>query len=671
MADPQFVPLDPNAQYDEQPGAPAPTPPAGGGFVPLPPDATYDTGGAIPSAVAAAAGSNLTAHPGPPQMEGPLRDPAMIASGVAKGAITGMGALGDLTDYGQGLVARYLHDPLYRAITGNNPPGAPPPPGIFSSSSLLAGPRAVGAVDNPALTPQDNRERNITAGSEGMGGAIPYLPLGGISAGRALLGGTLGGVAGEQAAEAFPDHPVLARTIGNLAVGGAVGGAPRAAPNETEQAFTRLGITNPLPGDVLGGWRQKLTARAGDMPAGGAVRAQQANVIDQWGRAVDDIAGNIAGPGGAPQTAQQAGQALQQSSTNWLGRFNNYSRQLWGDVDMAIPPGTPTPVTNYARTLNDVASSMPAAPATGRVLQSDFTRNLLDGLIADVQRGPLDWQSVSAIRTRIGSMITDPQLIGGPNVTELRRIYGALSSDMQAAARAQGPTAQQAFDNASTFTRTGHDYIDSTISNFIGRRGAVGPGGIEPEAAYSNAMADARLGGTLLQNVRNGMPEAADQLGAYELRARGQATPGQQGVPGQGQTWSPTTFVTRTNPGNLSREATDALFPGVQNQLDDLRTTAGAMRETERAVNRSGTGPYLATKELLDVLRNAGVAGAGGYAAAGWPGAVAGAVGGAVSPFIPGALGAWLSLRAPRNYSGLLQQPARSYGGIAAPTSGP
>jgi hypothetical protein len=681
MADPVPVLVDPNAQYDQGVTPPAIAPPSTPlDFTPVAPDAKYDTGGAIASAVQQLSADNLRDRTiGGPQYQGDYRDPLLLASSALKGAATGMGGPADMIGGGVDWLGSKLSPtpaaPDYR-------PPAPAPgqritPGPFSmfgmpnSAAWLNPLRSAGAVDNPALTPQNQRERNIVATGEGGGGAIAALPLGGISPVRGLISGGAGGYAGEQLANMFPDHPILARTIGNLAVGGALGGAPRAGPTAAGEAFDRLGITSALPADTTGSrFRQWLTPKIADMPMGGGVRNRMEQTVDQWGNAVDRTAADIAGPQGVATSPQMVGQRIQDATNAELGRLNGIERTNYANVDMHMPARQPVGMTNYAQELNDVMSTMPALPNAAARTQSDFIRGLQADMIADARLGRPDWQSLSNYRTRIGAMITDPQIIGGPTQTELRRIYGALTRDMEAAVGPVGTPARTAWDTAQAGTRDLHAFVDNTASNFVGRRGATGNNLIDPETAYRNAMTDAHLGGSVLQRVRDTMPGAADQIGAYELQSRALSPPGQRANPDVSTPYSPTTFVTNTTGAGrgarLSQGAQDALWPGVTDQINDLRTTGYALRATEKATNRSGTGGYLGARETLEALGNAALYGGGGYAALGWPGAVAGAIGAVAKPLLPGLLGSAAMQRAPRSYSGgVLQIPLRTYGGTA------
>lgn len=158
-----------------------------------------------------------------PQMTGAGRLPAMTASGLVKGLLGGLGAPFSVFQ-GAG------DTPAMRQRVGpGNPWGAPADmtdeelaspatPGPLSSEALQGYGRAAGAVDRPDLVPGTYGERLLAAGAEGVGGALPYAAMGGAPGlAWGLPAAGVGGATGEAAAEAFPDHPHLARFAGNLA----------------------------------------------------------------------------------------------------------------------------------------------------------------------------------------------------------------------------------------------------------------------------------------------------------------------------------------------------------------------------------------------------------------------------------------------------------------------
>jgi hypothetical protein len=616
--------------------------------------------------IASAIGSHLN------QMQGPLRDPAMFASNVAQGALAGAGAVGDLEDWiGNKLKTNvydpYIHPAVKSALTAAF--GAPstnqaytPPDNPLSSTSLVSGGRALGIADRPDLVPQTPGEQYVASIGQGVGGAIPYLPLGGGSL-IPKVGGAVGkvatnlgigaasGGAGEAAAQ-NTDYPDAARAVASLATGGALGllNAPTKV-TPLMQAYQRLGMTPELAGDLGGGKITQLVQKtAAELPGGGGIRDAQRRAVGGFEDALNQTADGL----GASVTPQEAGAALQTHGQNWLDDFKQQSNQKYSVVDQHIPPTTPTPLTNYSQKLSDLTMQAPALPNTMGQLQSGLPSNLLDSLAKDAQIGTPDWQSVRAIRTKVGEMLTDKNLIGTTGYGDLKQLYGSLSSDLDQAAQMQGRAAQNAYNDATSFTRNGHDFIDNTLSKFVGNQNRP----VTPEAAYNAALTGSARGGTMLQSIRDELPDAADELGAAHLRQMSAATPGARPVAGQGPQVSPTTFVTQSN--KLSPEATDALYGGLGQRYQDLQDVAGSMRETERAgANTSGTGRFGTTLGLLAVPASIAEGARRGYelgstlgpVGAGI-GGVAGGVAGAASPFVPGLVGRMIALRHPGNYAG-------------------
>lgn len=584
----------------------------------------------------------------PAQMGGAMRLPAMAGSSLAKGALESAGAIGDLQDFLGRQFSQGVFNPLHRMITGVDPAANPNPAGLtgnpfnstpgpdqgspLNSAHLVGLGQSAGAVNRPDLAPQTTGEHFLSAASEGAGGMLPYLPLaaGGAlaNAGRGLAQGAAAGASGEGAAEMFPRHPDLARAAGAIVgglgagkvlnAGNRVAGAAMGASTPTLDAYRNLGIAPTLAGDVTGSpTLQMIQAYAAKSPGGaGRVHAASDTAVNQWGRALEDTAQGLGNAG----TLQQAGEALQMHGKSWLSDFNNASRSAWTNVDMHIPPTTPVQMRNYGVALADIQNAMPNATATARNLQSPLSRNLLDSLLQDTKAAPLTWQDAKAIRTRIGEKLAEPQLVGDTSHAELKRIYGALTDDLQATAATRGPAATQAFNDAATLTRDGHSFIENTLSRVL--KGDK----ISPEQAASAALTNSGNGGTLLSTIRAEMPAAADELAAYKLRDMGLANSGRQNA--TASALSPGTFV--TDRGKLSPEALNALYgadPAVARRVEDLAAVGAAMRNTERFLNTSNTGAHGATTQALTSIFGAPLAALGGYHAGGLKAAAAAALG--------------------------------------------
>jgi hypothetical protein len=227
---------------------------------------------------------------------------------------------------------------------------------------------------------------------------------------------------------------------------------------------------------------------------------------------------------------------------------------------------------------------------------------------------------------------------GDTSYTDLKRIYGALSDDMEAAVQGQGQPAIDAFNRANTLTREGHDFIDQHLSKWYAPRNAI-----KPSDALNAAFGD---DGEALTAMRQQMPQAADALAAYKLRDMALANPGQQDA--SLIKASPSTFL--TGMAQMTPETRNALFghdAALAQRVQDLRDVSGAMRNTEKTYrNTSGTASSGAMYGALTGLVGALPAGAGVLAAGGGiPRAIATAIGTATVPFLPGYVAGQLTAR--------------------------
>lgn len=147
----------------------------------------------------------------PEQMTGTMRKPAIFGSGMAKGLSDFVGsALGGAAAAGAS------------EANADNPQQYVAP----VATSVASAADTAGLTNRPDLIPQDQTEKTVAAAGQGAGAALPFSLVGGVpGAAWGLLTGATGGATGEVAANAFPNHPELARAGGNLAGGLGIFGA--------------------------------------------------------------------------------------------------------------------------------------------------------------------------------------------------------------------------------------------------------------------------------------------------------------------------------------------------------------------------------------------------------------------------------------------------------------
>lgn len=585
-----------------------------------------------------------------PQMEGVAREVALPASGIAKGALGTVGMPGTLV---QGLVHGYsqlIGQPFAawmatkRGPDGrlHSDPNAPVPPVLsgdnpWTSQAFQDTGRRAGIVDRPDLTPQTPRERYEAAAAEGVGGALPIAATGGLAAVPMALAQGAGAGAGAQfASEAAPGHPILAPLIGGL-LGGKAGGAvlntgtravnaARGVSSPLIDAYDRLGITPALAGDVTGSPALQSIQAYSAKSAGGAGRMDRASrpVVAQFGDAVDRTAADL----GSSRDAIQAGEAAQRSARNWSENvFPQRQAQAWAPVNAAVAPDSHVFLDNYRTALQGINGELGALQQSGGTFLGERAQRLLDSLNTDLPHGaPAYWTEAQRLRSVVGEARGIPEISQSIGDARLGRLYASLSGDMRTTANRYG--AGQAFDDANAVSTAGHAFQTNVLSKII-KSPNPAQESVTPTQATNNLL---NSDGTVLQAVRNEMPDAADELAAYKLRDMALATPGRQNAGGNAT--APGTFLTDLNAMRQSRPgAMEALFPEARHQeaIGDLAHVADSMKQTAALVNASNTAHHNQLGALVGMTA-AIPAAFKGYELGGLPGAIASGVGTAVAP---------------------------------------
>lgn len=428
-------------------------------------------------------------------------------------------------------------------------------------------------------------------------------------------------------------------------------------------AYKALDITPRLAGDVTGsGTWQGLQSTAMRAPGGGRAEKALESTVDEFGNAIERTASRLDPSGATPATTLQgAGETLQDQARQWLTDWRGNSKDAWDAVGAKIPDSTPVDMTGVSAALRNTQAAMPNMPATAKILTDPVFDQLSQSIASDIAASgggaTLPWGDVRAMQQRVGDNLEGSLVAGDPAAAQWKHLYGALSDATGNTAAANGAAAEYA--TARDLTNSGHNYIDTVLKRVINSKNPT-QNSISPEAAASFALGGTSRGGTIVQQIRDEMSDAADALAAYKLRSMGSARP--SATLAAGDTVSPNSYLTGFN--QMTPEAKAALFPDAKTvaDLDNLATVAGSMRDTyQRFGNPSGTGGALlhATPSIAAVT-GAAEGGREGYETGGIPGAVKGALGGALAAgligYAPGYALANLTAR-PR-LTRLLAQPS-------------
>lgn len=451
--------------------------------------------------------------------------------------------------------------------------------------------------------PDDQASRMLfTGGAIAGGSAMP-----GMSPKAALAAAAGGATAGE-----LSDNP--------LAVGlGAM------APAAVSQAGSAVRTAMAKPQDVA--QNVETFKGAGVRPTVGmatentSFRALE-NLVSKFPggvgifrRFAEDMQGKMGAKTATGASAESAGRAVERGVTG-EGGFLDRTKTVWqgleAKVNAKIPPDTGVAPTNAMSALNELATPRAGAEATTRALINPKIAQMRDALAADLQGNPqnglptrqtgtVSYEGLRDIRTRVGSMLEDSLVSGVPG-GELKKLYGALSKDLEAAATAAG--AGKEFARQNQYYSARMERIDNVLSRVIGK-------GRQPEDIFKAVMPTDPNQANKLRAVMRSLEPADRAVVTDAVVARlGKATPGRQND--VGDVFSSDTFLSNWN--RLSPAAKTQLFPDakMRGDLNDIASVASNLKEGAKVfANPSGTAATAAPQALviLGALGNLGVVG--------------------------------------------------------------
>ena len=385
------------------------------------------------------------------------------------------------------------------------------------------------------------------------------LPSAGTMTANAMRLGLRGGDAGRQ---------TLANNIENFAAAGTtptVGqGTERALPQFIESLLAKL------PGSA------NVMARKG------------ADQADEIGLGLSARA-NALSPGA---DAEMAGEAIKRGITGeggWVNRFKETAGKLYDQLDKHVAPDTPIKVSATQKYLQQAVAPTKGAERTTSLLVNPKLREIDSALADDIAaaaNGTLPYEAVKSLRSRVGAMQADANLVSDIPKAELKRLYGALSDDMKAEAF-KTPGGAKAFNRADNFYRDGLGKLDK-IEHVVQKAGG-------PEKVYLAAMSGTKDGATTLRNVMSSLkPSERDVVSATVLNRMGKATAGQQGtnVEGAADRFSASTFLTEWS--KMSPQARSTLFdhkgPKFREDMNKISQVATNLRDGSKVfANASGS----------------------------------------------------------------------------------
>jgi hypothetical protein len=464
----------------------------------------------------------------------PKTNEERLASGVARsigGALTGIGAGESLATNAPGVI-------------------------LEVGKTLAANPvlQTVGAVTSPVaadVTRELGGGQTAQTAAALAGGVAPTLATAGAVAG--VRGAFRGGETGRQ---------TVARNV---------------------ETFERAGTT-PTVGQATEGRIQQATETALSRAPGGAGK-----IISKAEKLAEDLAANIeakatrlAGRTSAETTGRKISAAIT-GQGGFTDQFASQKTSLYNVLDRLVPADSPATVTNTQSALKRLTQVDPGAPATTARLVNPKIKQIADDIASDAATGAVPYSALKELRTRIGEQL-DSGLVSDVPQKQWKALYGALSEDLRAAARAAGPAAERAFNRANNYTRAGYKRLE-VLDDVVQKAGG-------PESVFKAATSGTAEGATKLRAVMQSLDDDGRRaVSATVLRRLGRSINSQQDE--LGERFSTETFLTSWN--KLSPEAKKTLFGRFGDQyskdIDAISKVASNLRKGSKVyANPSGTG---------------------------------------------------------------------------------
>jgi hypothetical protein len=363
-----------------------------------------------------------------------------------------------------------------------------------------------------------------------------------------------------------------------------------ASPQQLYQDFTEAGI-RPSAGAVSGNKGVQMVEKAlSDFPTSASIMQESA---EQTTKEASKYADTVAGKFGKVSTPEEAGRTIQEAAKGAVNRFKARAEKLYDDLYNHLSPDTKVAVSNTKKMLDDEIKAYSDTPNLAQRFNKGIMSTAGD-LAKDSADGTIPFKTLQRLRSDVGDKLGDAvTAVDDLSRGQLKKLYGALSADIEAAAKAAGPDAAKAFERANRYYRMNRSLNINVVDKVL-KQGTT-------EQAFNFAMGAAKNGGSRLRALRrNFSTEAWDEVAGTVLGRMGRANPGGQNV--AGDAFSVSTFLTNWN--KLSPGAKEALFggaryKGLQPELDRLTRIVGSLKKVEGMANSSKTGGTIGTWSTL------------------------------------------------------------------------
>jgi hypothetical protein len=482
--------------------------------------------------------------------------------------------------------------------------------------------------DIPSIGPEISEYLGGTAGALSSfaaapvtgGGSLLTVPAAaglGAAAGREMYGRLAGPILGTQDARGIGERLAdTASTVGMNAVGQRVGDlVGRGLRSVIGSAGGRQAVADAqsigvdLPAGALGNRGVQTVEHALSNTPGGAgpIAGAYDKAMEQARKAAENLArqfGITLSPQGAGATIKEGAEAAGARFAETVKQFGNRLYSVVG-ADRRVPGAG---VREARKFFADAVTSDPGLERT----YAPILRELTEITEGANRTGGITFRALHRLRMKIGAAMAAPDASDYRGVAgeELKRVYAALSRDMEQAAQNAGPDAERLMKAHDRYIKLNQNVNMPTL-NAVARTG-------DDAAALNWAMSGAKDSGQRLARLRRNMtPEEWDTVAGSVLNRLGRAKPGVQGgnaLSEEAGDFSVSTFLTNWN--SLSPQARKALWGGtryadLEAPLNTLVRVIDRLKDAGKLANTSGTarsvGPVIAATSFIGTLFSSGL----------------------------------------------------------------
>jgi len=368
-------------------------------------------------------------------------------------------------------------------------------------------------LDKVFPSPENPQERIAAMGAEGIAAAATPIGLARLAQNAALAAqplaqlasGALSGIASQGAQEA--GLPPWVQNVAGIA-GSMLPGARNTGRVAGENiARHRVGPVpeagGPVPMSAGDATQNSVMQRIEDLTSG-------TDRMRRFRESQEETAGNLMRPERNDPTA--AGKLISNKVVGkggYIDRFKNNASKRYDKVDELFDPELPIEMRNTYNFLSTPTALAENAPSTAKVLGSQWLQDMdialskdLLALIDKTGTTGMPYKAVKEMRTAIGERLASPSLVDDVSTGQLKRVYAALSEDLEiGAGKWAGPAGQKAAQQANDFYREGMEKI-TQINRVVGKEGGF-------DEIYKRAFSQTKDSPERLNYIFGALPPSA------------------------------------------------------------------------------------------------------------------------------------------------------------------